>query len=321
MTDESLSGGGKTPSQRPAGGEAEVGASGSAAAVAAPGEGESPEKSIAASMPRWIEKVASDLSASLGRKVSGRVAQVLSPDTGAFAALFSPPLVVVRTTVRAGGLCAAGLLAAGQDGALTLAAAKSGREKASGLDDASLAAFSAIAREIGNSLQALWSGETRCAIAVETAGAQSADAPPEGFSAGRAVVAEVSMEIDGQAATVRVVFGDSLAEFLSCRHAAGPVANEGRSAVSLDRILRVSVPVVVEIARRRTTVKEVVSFKPGTVIEFDKKSDDLLELTAGKARIGKGEAVKIGESFGLRVAEVGTVQERIKSLGKKTQAD
>jgi flagellar motor switch protein FliN len=82
------------------------------------------------------------------------------------------------------------------------------------------------------------------------------------------------------------------------------------------RILKIKVPLRVEIARRRATVKEVIAFKPGTVIEFEKNSEDLLDLCAGYERVAKGEAVKVGESFGMRVLEVSTVRDRIKSLGQ-----
>ena len=82
----------------------------------------------------------------------------------------------------------------------------------------------------------------------------------------------------------------------------------------LARILRIKVPIIVEIAHRKTNVREVIALKPGTVIEFGTKSDDLLGFHIGRARIGKGEAVKIGENFGLRILDIGGVRERIASL-------
>ena len=83
----------------------------------------------------------------------------------------------------------------------------------------------------------------------------------------------------------------------------------------LRRILRIRVPLVVEIARRKSKVGAVMAFKPGSVIEFNKKSDDLLELYAGQAHIGRGEAVKVGESFGIRVLDIDSVRDMVRNLG------
>ena len=83
---------------------------------------------------------------------------------------------------------------------------------------------------------------------------------------------------------------------------------------NIERILRISVPLIVRIARRDTSIGEVLSFRPGTVIEFPKKSDDLLDLLAGEAPIGRGEAVKVAESFGIRIIEIGGARETLAKL-------
>jgi len=81
------------------------------------------------------------------------------------------------------------------------------------------------------------------------------------------------------------------------------------------RILGLAVPVSVVLADRDLRVEAILEMKVGTIIEFDVPFDSDLALFAANRRIGTGQAVKVGENFGLRVAKIGTVTERINALG------
>lgn len=83
----------------------------------------------------------------------------------------------------------------------------------------------------------------------------------------------------------------------------------------LQRILHLSVPVIVKLAERRLTVSEVMRLGVGVIIEFYKSSEEPLELLISNKTIGVGEAVKVGENFGLRLTHVGDVKQIIRTLG------
>jgi flagellar motor switch protein FliN/FliY len=85
----------------------------------------------------------------------------------------------------------------------------------------------------------------------------------------------------------------------------------------LKRILRLSVPVIVKLAERRLTLAEVMRFGVGAIIEFAKSSDEPLTLLVNNKPIGLGEAVKVGENFGLRITQIGDVRQIIRTLGPK----
>lgn len=68
--------------------------------------------------------------------------------------------------------------------------------------------------------------------------------------------------------------------------------------------LRVSVPVSVNLAGKRVPLSEVVEIGPGSIITFDTSCDDPIEVAAGGRRIAKGEAVKVGERFGVKILEM-----------------
>ena len=92
---------------------------------------------------------------------------------------------------------------------------------------------------------------------------------------------------------------------------------EAPPADDVKRILRLEVPVVVRLASKRLSLREVMRLGSGAILEFDKRNDDPLELLINNKVIGQGEAVKIGENFGLRVTAVGELRDTIKAMGRR----
>jgi len=83
----------------------------------------------------------------------------------------------------------------------------------------------------------------------------------------------------------------------------------------LRRILQLEVPVIVKLAERKLTLGEVMRLGAGAIIEFSKNSDEPLELLVNNKPIGVGDAVKVGENFGLKSSQIGDVKEIVRSLG------
>ncbi len=81
------------------------------------------------------------------------------------------------------------------------------------------------------------------------------------------------------------------------------------------RILSLEVPVIVRLAHRNMPVKEVMKFATGSIIEFDKAADAELDLMINNEVIGQGQAVKVGENFGLRVIRILSMKDKIAALG------
>lgn len=83
----------------------------------------------------------------------------------------------------------------------------------------------------------------------------------------------------------------------------------------LTTILSLEVPVIVQIAERVMTVDEVTSMAPGAIIELPKSADGDLEIRVNNKMIGTGDAVKVGENYGIRVNYIGDLGERISAMG------
>lgn len=98
-------------------------------------------------------------------------------------------------------------------------------------------------------------------------------------------------------------------------HAEPASSAQAANGGELRRILRMPVPVIVKLAERKLLLSEVMRLGAGAIIEFSKASDEPLELMINNKTIGVGEAVKVGENFGIRITQVGDVKQIIRSLG------
>jgi flagellar motor switch protein FliN len=93
-----------------------------------------------------------------------------------------------------------------------------------------------------------------------------------------------------------------------------PSADAGAPQGELQRILSIQVPVIVKLAERKLLLSEVMRLGVGAIIEFIKSSDEPLQLLINNKPIAVGEAVKVGENFGLRIKQVGDLKQLIASL-------
>jgi len=81
-------------------------------------------------------------------------------------------------------------------------------------------------------------------------------------------------------------------------------------------LLKIKVPVMVTLARKKQMLGRIVEIGPGTIIQFSKGCDQPLDLEVNGEHIGQGEAVKVGDKFGLRVSAMKMPDERFKKLGR-----
>lgn len=97
------------------------------------------------------------------------------------------------------------------------------------------------------------------------------------------------------------------------RRVAVPTGREAR----IERLLKTEVPLIVTLASKAVRMSKLLELRAGAIIEFDRKCDEPLELSVNNLPIGEGEAVKVGEHFGLKIARVVTTEERIERMGGK----
>ena len=71
----------------------------------------------------------------------------------------------------------------------------------------------------------------------------------------------------------------------------------------------VPVEVTVEIGRRRMTIAEILRLGAGAVLELTKTADEPLDIYVNNKPIARGEAVVVGDHYGIRVTEVLTAEQ------------
>ncbi len=74
---------------------------------------------------------------------------------------------------------------------------------------------------------------------------------------------------------------------------------------SQDVMLGIPVTVSVRLAEKRIEMKQVLEIVPGALIMFDKPCDEPLDLYVNNHRYCCGEAVKVGDKFGLKIDVIG----------------
>ena len=73
---------------------------------------------------------------------------------------------------------------------------------------------------------------------------------------------------------------------------------------NIDLIKEVPLEVTVELGRTTKSIKEILEFAPGTIVELNKIAGETIDLLVNGRRIAKGEVVVIEESFGVRITEI-----------------
>ncbi len=73
---------------------------------------------------------------------------------------------------------------------------------------------------------------------------------------------------------------------------------------NIDLIMDVPLEVTVELGRTNKSIREILDFAPGTIIELNKLAGEPVDVLVNGKFVAKGEVVVIEESFGIRLTEI-----------------
>lgn len=88
-------------------------------------------------------------------------------------------------------------------------------------------------------------------------------------------------------------------------------------SADLTTIMRLEVPIIIEIGARLMPVEALLSLVPGSIIELPKGIEEEFQIKVNNKAIGLGVAVKVGENFGVRIGCIGDLKTRINALAEK----
>jgi len=105
----------------------------------------------------------------------------------------------------------------------------------------------------------------------------------------------------------------SKAEFQQLSEPAGEA--QGRN---IELLMDVNLPISIELGRTKMSISDILALGPGSVVELNKLAGEPVDLLVNQKVVARGEVVVIDENFGVRVTQLMTPEERLKSLGEES---
>lgn len=87
-----------------------------------------------------------------------------------------------------------------------------------------------------------------------------------------------------------------------------------KDKVDLDVVMDVPVTLSLEIGRASVTIRNLLSYTQGSVIELERLAGEPLDVLVNGTLIAHGEVVVVNDKFGVRLTDVVSPIERIKKL-------
>jgi flagellar motor switch protein FliN/FliY len=84
----------------------------------------------------------------------------------------------------------------------------------------------------------------------------------------------------------------------------GSLESGGRGNDGLSFVMDVPVELTIELGRKITRIGEVLRLGPGSILELNKANGEPLDVYVNNRLIARGEAVVVGERYGIRLTEV-----------------
>jgi flagellar motor switch protein FliN len=91
--------------------------------------------------------------------------------------------------------------------------------------------------------------------------------------------------------------------------------SRANGAWNIELLLDLELPISVSFGHAEMTLKDVLKLGTGSVIELDKSVNDPVSIIVNRKPIAKGEVVMVDGNYGVRIQEVESTAERIRSLG------
>ena len=73
---------------------------------------------------------------------------------------------------------------------------------------------------------------------------------------------------------------------------------------NIDLIMDVPLEVTVELGRTNKSIKDILEFAPGTIVELNKVAGEPIDILVNGKYVAKGEVVVIEENFGIRITDI-----------------
>ena len=94
-----------------------------------------------------------------------------------------------------------------------------------------------------------------------------------------------------------------------------PLDADDAGITDISALLDVPLEVAVELGRARVTIRELLDVGQGSIMSLDRHAGDPVDVLVNGKCLARGEVVVIDEDFGIRITQVVSHEERLRSMG------
>ncbi len=194
--------------------------------------------------------------------------------------------------------------------------------RSAGVDDATPEDIRSTYHEIVNQSLSGVASTISTRARKEVSCVQGRTAPPPTLAGGSAYAFEITL--GEQAFPLLAIFALSIANISDAPvtpppkaaypehvQTAGPAT---KGSGSMDLLLDVELPVIVSFGRAQLMLKDVIKLTTGSIVELNRALSEPVEVIVNNCVIARGEVVVVEGNYGIRIKQVFSRQERLRTL-------
>jgi flagellar motor switch protein FliN/FliY len=82
----------------------------------------------------------------------------------------------------------------------------------------------------------------------------------------------------------------------------------------MELLLDVDLPVSISFGKAQLALKDVLKLTTGSIVELNRGVNDQVEVLVNQCLIARGEVVVVDGNYGVRIQEIASRQDRMRSL-------
>ncbi|MFN8057702.1 MAG: flagellar motor switch protein FliN [Vicinamibacterales bacterium] len=90
---------------------------------------------------------------------------------------------------------------------------------------------------------------------------------------------------------------------------------DGQVPQNLDVILDIELPLAVRFGETVMTLDALTKLGPGAMIDLGRSPDEFVDVLVNGHTVARGEVVVVGGNYGVRIRELMSAADRMKTLG------
>ena len=82
---------------------------------------------------------------------------------------------------------------------------------------------------------------------------------------------------------------------------------------TLDGLLDIELPITVRLGSAQMSLGDVIGLNAGSLVEFDRASEEPVEVLVNGRVVARGEMVMVQGNYGVRITEISSCRERLET--------